>query len=72
MLTIEYRTDGQLIGFTNIVNKGYLPGSNAVTLCEFTHKPIELRGVTSGAVKHKISDGFEVLALKVLEKITKK
>jgi len=38
-------------------------------LYEFNHKPIELRGVTAGTVKHKQSDGFEVLIQKVLKKI---
>ena len=86
MLTVEYRVNGQLIGFTNIKNIG--PSEpidkpsdleGATFFYEFSHKlgetlkffGIGLTGTMSGTVAHKRTDGFEVLVQKVLQKITK-
>ena len=80
MLTIEYRVNGQLIGFTNIKNTLTVVGGS-ITLkdppdCiehvyDFSHKPTEMTGTMSGSVRHNREDGFEVLVHKVLGKITK-
>ncbi len=71
MLTIEYRVNGQLIGFTNIKNIGPIELTPDEFLYEFSHKPVDMRGTMSGTLSHVRADGFEVLVLKVLKKITK-
>ena len=71
MLTVEYRVNGQLIGFTNIKNIGLVDDKVGMYYYEFNHKPIELAGTMSGCLTHKREDGFEVLVQKVLQKITK-
>ena len=70
MLTVEYRVNGQLIGFTNIKNIGPVEISDEFVY-EFDHKPIEMAGTMSGCMTHKRKDGFEVLVQKVLQKIIK-
>jgi len=72
MLTIEYRVNGQLIGFTNLRNTAQPTEDSDLTfIYEYEHRPNDVRKVDSGIVTHKQKDGFEVLVHKVLGKITK-
>lgn len=79
MLTVEYKVNGSLIGFTTIHNLCQKRDviTNLHTTEEhrciygFDHRPVVLRGVTAGLVKHNQTDGFEVLVSKVLKKITR-
>ena len=72
MLTVEYRVNGQIIGFTNIKNIGPIEMKDDEFVYEFSHKPIEMTGTMSGTLSHKRTDGFEVLVHKVLGKIIKR
>jgi hypothetical protein len=73
MLTVEYRINGQLIGYTNIHNEGNLPSKEDEepnTIYSFCH--IDNKKKYYGSLKHKKSEGFDRLVLKCLKKYISK
>jgi hypothetical protein len=69
MLTIEYRVNGQLVGYTNIHNIGTLPDNR--TRYAFRHFSADKLATQSGEVLYIRKQGFERLVKKVLSKIKK-
>ena len=70
MLTVEYRVNGKLIGFTNIHNEGWLPTGNK---CRYSYIHLHDNNSCCGDdIIHARDDGFEPLVAKVLKDILKK
>jgi len=73
MLTVEYRVNGQLIGFTNIRNSYQVGEAEELEfMYEYEHRPAGLNTVCSGTVTHKQKDGFEKLVLIVMKAVERK
>ena len=72
MLTVEYRVNGQIIGFTNIHNIDCLPGFGGKYLYEWEHLSANNATRLSGEVTHNKDDGYERLVSEVLKRVIKK
>ena len=73
MLTVEYRINGQLIGFTNIHNvcSEHKNTTDHECIYEYTHRPEDISKLAAGCVWHRQEDGFEALVEKVMKEVTK-
>lgn len=72
MLTIEYRVNGQLIGYTNIHNIGWLPDGERCRY-EYCHGTDSMTCHMKGSdIIHQRNKGFERLVVKVLEQVVKR
>ena len=81
MLTVECRVNGQIIGFTNVINicdegmhQAAMIAQNEDHVCmyRFEHRPAGLDTVCSGTVKHSRNDRFEELVRIVFAAIREK